>query len=239
MIDLIVNTGGNRKYWRVVAESGLKNGARLPCTCYGEVYFTDQNWKNPQRRLYMLGLKKHRPHIASVLDFENPRQYKEVISWATEAAPHVNIIVIIPKVPGSIPDLPREIGGKPVRLGYSVETSHGKTDVPIEDFIGWTHGVHLLGGNPLKQLEIAKTPGLNILSVDCNYIMLKANRWGEFLDFKGYQHCMFGFNPDDITTRWRQLKEIGLGKMREAPAAALQRSCETLRLCWQHYTPQN
>lgn len=233
MIDLIVCTGGNRKYWEVVSSAGLKNGAQLPDTVYGELFFADQNYHRPNRQAYMTALEKHRPNVATVLDWERMEQFEEVLEWANQAAQMVkDVVVIIPKVLGGVDLVPEYVGVKPVRLGYSVETSHGSTPVPIESFIGWKHGVHLLGGNPLRQLELARTPGLDVRSVDCNQIMLKANRWTQFLDFKAYQHGMF--SDGVITTRWKQLKHIGLGGMKEAPSEALRRSCASLLYCWNY-----
>lgn len=232
MIDLIVCTGGNRKYWEVVKAAGLRNGAQLPDTVYGDVFFADQNYHRPNKKAYMSALEKHRPNIATVLDWERIGQLNEVLDWAEQAAQMVqDIVVIIPKVLGGIDKVPENVGGKPVRLGYSVETSHGATPVPVEAFTGWKHGVHLLGGNPLRQLELARIPGLDVRSVDCNQIMLKANRWAQFLDFKGFQHGMF--SDGHLTTRWKQLKHYGLGGVKNAPSEALKRSCESLVYCWQ------
>lgn len=231
MVELIVNTGGNQKYWPVVAAAGLRNGARLPSTVYGDLYFADQDWKHPRQKQYIAMLEKHRPHLATVLDWEVPAQFNHVMEWAHQAAQFVGVVIIIPKV-DDIGRIPETVDGKPVRLGYSVPTSHGSTPVPISSFVGWSGGVHLLGGNPLKQLKIAKTDGLDIRSVDCNYIMLKANKWAEFLDFKAFQHDMFG-GRGQLVTRWRQLKEVGLHRLQEAPTECMRRSSETLRYCWQ------
>jgi hypothetical protein len=230
MIDLIVCTGGNRKYWQIVADSGLLNGAQLPDTVYGSLYFADQDYRRPNKQNYLCALDQHRPTLATVLDWESHVELSEVLDWASQAAAFVQTLVIIPKV-NQIDRIPETIEGKPVRLGYAVPTSHGTTDLPIEAFCGWHGGVHLLGGNPLRQLELRGVPGLDIRSVDCNQIMLKANRWAQFLQFRAAQMDMFG-GLSQITTRWKQLKHIGLGGTYEAPSKALELSCLSLKLAW-------
>jgi len=147
-------------------------GAQMPGTVYFSPYFVDQDWKKPNRAAYVAAVKEHRPHITTVLDWERDEQLPEVLSWAEDVAPFVEQIVIIPKVMGGIPRLPRRIAGREVVLGYSVPTKYGGTPLPIWQFAGWP--VHLLGGSPHRQLHLAHYCRVN--SADGNYVHQYSNR---------------------------------------------------------------
>ena len=149
----------------IALDQGFLMGSQLPKSIAYRPYFADQDWRAPDRAKYMAMLAKHRPHMATVLDWERVDQLGDVLSWAEEAARYVSVVIIIPKVHGGIAQLPRKIGGKAVRLGYSVPTRFAGTDVPLRDFAGWP--VHLLGGSPEKQLELARM--MNVRSADQNY----------------------------------------------------------------------
>lgn len=179
--DLIYCASGNKRFAQIAIDAGFLYGAQLPGTIYHPIYFADQNWKNPDRGKYMAALAEHRPYMASVLDLENGNQLPEVLDWAEEAAQWVNIVMIIPKVFGIISKLPRCIGSADVRLGYSIPTKHGGTEVPIWEFYNWP--IHLLGGSPHKQMEIRKY--LDVKSADGNYHGLKARKWGEYWERPG------------------------------------------------------
>lgn len=171
MPELIFCGGNNAKFAEIAILTGYHYGAQLPCTTYAPLYFADQNWKNPNRTAYMSALEKHRPYIASVIDWESMGQYAEVLSWAEEAAQYVKVVMIIPKVSG-IQTLPRKIGSAAVRLGYSVPTKHGGTTLHLAEFVGWP--VHLLGGSPGSQMRLSRY--LSVQSADGNMHMKMANR---------------------------------------------------------------
>lgn len=117
------------------------------------MYFADQNWRRPRREAYMTALARLRPAVATVLDWEEPDQLPEVLSWAEEAAGHVTLAVcVVPKVPGGVSSIPRQMAGKDVILAYSVPTRHGASPVPLWELRGWP--VHLLGGSPQRQVEV-------------------------------------------------------------------------------------
>lgn len=170
--ELIFCGGKNENYAKIAIENGYRYGAQLPCVTHGNLYFADQNWKKPNRKSYMDALETHRPFMASVIDFERVEQRDEVLSWAEEASSFVDVVMIIPKVNGEISKLPRKIGKSSIRLGYSIPTKHGGTEVPISEFENWP--VHLLGGNPGKQMELFFQ--MNVVSADGNMSMKMANR---------------------------------------------------------------
>lgn len=209
MTRLIFCAGSNQRYATIATKHGFYYGARLPVTLYYQPYFVDQNWKKPDRAKYMAALRDNRPAIATVLDWEQPEQLPEVLDWANEAAQYVtDSVIIIPKVIGGVKQLPRIIAGKPVRLGYSVPTTHGGTKVKLTEFIGWP--IHLLGGSPIKQLEIMgakegdmalEAGRLDVRSADNNYIIKQANA-----------NRFFANAPDFnfVNRYWPQLAEVRL-----------------------------
>lgn len=177
-IELIYCANGNKEFARIAIEAGYTYGAQLPHTVYFPPAFADQDWKKPNREAYMAALAKHQPRMASVLDWERPEQLPEVLSWAEDAAQFVEVVMIIPKVFSGIPQLPRSIGGKTVRLGYSVPTRHGGTQLPVWEFAGWP--VHLLGGSPQAQMRLR--PYFDVVSADGNMAHKMATVFCAFWD---------------------------------------------------------
>ncbi len=183
-------------------------GAQLPATVYYPPEFVDQNWKKPNRAAYMAAVAQHRPRMATVLDWEREEQLPEVLAWAEEVAPFVERIIIIPKVFGGIPLLPRRIGGREVVLGYSVPTKYAGTSVPTWEFAGWP--VHLLGGSPHRQMEVVHY--LSVVSADGNYINMKATQFCEWWNGRS----------------WIPLRP----KQDDAPYEAFRRSCVNVMTAW-------
>ncbi len=209
---LIYCSGGNRKYASIAVRHGYAYGAQLPDTVYFPTVFCDQNFKTPNRERYMKGLAQHKPAMATVIDWMHDDQLDEVLSWADEAAQYVtDSVIIIPKVHSGISRLPRSIRGKAVRLGYSVPTAYGGTEVMLMEFAGWR--VHLLGGQPQAQMDLARY--LDAATADGNYAQLKA-KWAEFWTING----------------WRSLGSIGLGDLTDAPYRAFELSCINIKAAW-------
>jgi len=207
-------------------EAGFKYGARLPGTVYGPLYFADQDWKNPSRETYMNYLRKFRPVMATVLDWEEDEQLSEVLDWAEEAAELVTGgVIIIPKVMGGTSVLPRTIDGRRVILGYSVPTKYGGTDVPLWEFAGWP--VHLLGGSPQKQIHYyLHLRGIaEVVSVDNNMHEKMAVRLCAFWTWRKLSQSQHRY--------WPQLQEVGIENTKDAPYIAFKMSCENIRKAWE------
>jgi hypothetical protein len=227
---LIYCADGNQRFAEIAIQAGYEYGAQLPNTVYFPVYFADQDWKNPDRKRYMAALAEYKPSLASVLDWESPEQLDEVLSWAEEAAQYVETVMIIPKVMGGIPRIPRSIGGKPVRLGYSVPTKFGGTSLPVWEFHGWP--VHLLGGSPRVQMRL--THYLNVVSVDGNFALKMATRNCQFFDHTGTsRHAKNRY--------WPTLKEAhgAMWDGGDAPYEAFERSCKNIMKAWRRLEMKN
>jgi hypothetical protein len=212
-IEIIYCANGNRRFAQIAIEAGMTYGAQLPGTVYHPPEFADQDWKRPNRAAYMAALAQHRPRMATVLDWERDDQLPEVLSWAEEAAQYVEVIILIPKVFGGIRRLPRRIGGATVRLGYSVPTAYGGTELPLWEFAGWP--VHLLGGSPHRQIHLAHY--LRVESADGNYANRKATQFCEWWN----------------GARWLPLQP----PQEDAPYEAFRRSCANIMAAWRELAP--
>jgi len=242
---VIYCAGGNRRFVEIALAAGMRYGARLPDTVYGDLYFADQNYHNPNREAYMSAVAEHRPLMASVIDIENMGQLAVALDWAEEIAQYVRQVMFVPKV-DVIAQLPRSVGSADVVLGYSVPTNYGGTELPIWLFDGWP--VHLLGGSPHMQLWLAGRvlsassrgrgryatrgiPGVSVfypnqvVSVDGNMTNLMATRY-----------CQF-WRPGDAAYAknrfWPELRECdGREWDTDAPYEAFRRSCENIMAAW-------
>ena len=198
-------------------------GVRFPCpNVVPPLGFADQNWRNPNRRVYMRALKVHNPDIATVLDLERPEQFDEVMDWAEEAARYVKkAVIIIPKITSVIDRIPDEIGGKKVYLGYSVPSNFCTTAIPLNEFKG--RPLHLLGGNPLMQIKIcAATP--NVQTTDVNMTSKMADTLCSYL------------TSNLGTQGFVTLSETGIPFAANAHIRAFELSCANTYIAW-HYSP--
>lgn len=211
MPEIIYCAGSSLRFASIAIDVGFLYGAQMPSKVYFPPYFCDQNWKKPNREKYMQALAIHRPHIATVLDLEHERQLNEVLDWAEEASQYAQVVMIIPKVQGIINSLPRVINGKEIRLGYSVPTSHGGSELPLWDFVGWP--IHLLGGSPHRQMEICRY--LQVNSVDGNLHNAMAVRHNKYWQ----------------NGKWIPLRSSGYVE-RDAPYEAFRRSCVNIMSAW-------
>ena len=174
--DLIYCDFRNKGLSQIAIDAGFKLGVQLPngwraCNAGLPVYFADQDWKNPDRTVYMGHVARLRPHVATVIDWEREEQFAEVMDWAEAVTQYAERVIIIPKVAGQLHRIPDRINGKEVVLGYSVPTKFGGTPVPIWEF--GQRPVHLLGGSPHKQMRL--TYYMNVVSADGNMICKIAN----------------------------------------------------------------
>jgi len=222
---LIYCADGNARFAKTAIDAGFIYGAQPLRKFYHPIDFADIDPNAvPSKDAYITALAKYRPNLATVIDWTAWQQLPEVLEWAEEAAPHTKTIIVIPKVVNGITALPRIIGGIPIRLGYSVPTTHGGTEVPIWEFRD--RPVHLLGGSPHAQKKLSYY--LNVFSVDGNMAHKMAVRF-----------CAF-YDPQKRTQRgyWPMIKDIdgqkwGNGSASsDAPYEAFRRSCKNIMQIW-------
>jgi len=218
---LIYCAGGNPSFARAAVDAGWEYGVRLPDTVYFPLDFADVNWKKPDRETYMTALAKYRPKMAVVLDWEHPDQLPEVLTWAEDAAALVSeAVVIVPKVPGQVDLLPRQVGGRRVVLGYSVPTSYGAAPLGLWELAG--RPVHLLGGSPQRQRECWHYLAAiaSVISLDGNMAAQQARR-GRF------------WSPEPHRKgRWRQLADAGDLRTEGVPLECFRRSLAAIASVW-------
>ena len=223
---LIYCASGNRPLMEIAVAAGFQYGAQLPATVYGPLYFADQDWKKPNRVAYMAALARHRPTLATVLDWERDGQLPEVLDWAEEAAQWTERVLIVPKVIGGIGRLPRCVGGKDIVLAYSVPTRYAGTQVPAWEFAGWP--IHLLGGSPQAQMRVwLILRGIaDVVSADGNYAQKMAMRYCQFF--------VPGTATYAVNRWWPTLDEAdGARWGKDGPYEAFRRSCENIIAFWQ------
>lgn len=224
---LIYCAGRNKRFQQSALETGFKLGCQLPNRVYcDDLYFADQDWKHPDRSAYMSALEEWRPTMATVLDWEWQEQFAEVMDWAEEAAQYTDHVLIVPKVLGSLPQIPRQINGKPVILAYSVPTKYGGSEVPLWEFAGWP--VHLLGGSPHKQMEIWSylTNIAEVISVDGNMINKMATKFCSVWIPPGQKP------PNPRHGRWPKLQSLTGKKEKDSPYKAFHLSCQNIATAW-------
>lgn len=226
-MNLIYCADGNRRFAEIAIRHGYRYGAQLPNTVYFTPYFTDQNWRNPNRRGYMAALARYRPALATVLDWERMEQLYEVLGWAEEAAQYVtDSVIIIPKVPGGISRLPRMINGKHVRLGYSASSTFSSTPVPLTDFRGWP--VHCLGGSVARQMQFARM--VDVESADGNYIQRIAREWCQVYSPSG---------PGSKHKGYTRLMQFCGYVGKDAPYIAFELNCIGASMAWKGHSGQD
>jgi hypothetical protein len=217
-IKVIHCAGNNRRFGEIAVRHGLLYGAQMPSKVYYQLYFCDQNWKKPQRARYLECLAKYRPYMATVLDWEREEQFDEVMDWAEGASEYVQVVVIIPKLDGVMDRIPEKVGKASVRIGYSVPTRYGKTEVPLAEF--GVRPVHLLGGTPAKQMELCTR--LNVQSVDGNILQMVALR-----------HCRYWSGGG-----WHRLETHDGFVETDAPYKAFELSCANVLREWDEFFAQ-
>lgn len=225
-IPRLIYCAPNSTFSAIALRYNFEYGCQMPAALPSfPLFFADQDWKKPDRSGYMKALAKYKPNVATVLDFERPDQFDEVMSWATEAAQYVReTVIIIPKFQGSIEMIPEAINGKKVVLGYSVPTSFGGTSLPISAF--GRRPVHLLGGSPQKQMSLAGI--CNVVSADANTMSLLANKINAF--FCG------GF-VSRSTNYFAVLGEVGYTERVDANLLAFEISCMNVYSAWHFPSP--
>lgn len=219
-IEIVYSSGGNPRFTEIAIDAGWLPGSQLPETVYYQPYFVDQNWKAPNFEQYAALVEKHRPYMATVIDWTHDVEWSTVIEWCERLAPLVAELIVIPKIPGTIERIPETLYGKPVRLGYSVPTRYGGTTVSLGEFRA--RRVHLLGGAPEKQLELARF--LNVVSIDGNYAQKMASSinayWIPVANIRKSTAPHF-VRLDDLEHSYT-----------DAPYEAFRRSCHNIMEAW-------
>lgn len=221
---LIWCADGNTTHSLAAHDAGWLYGARLPAKGLAPLplYFADQDWRRPDRGRYMAALERHRPALATVLDWEHECQLLDVLCWAGEAAQHAtDAVLVIPKVPGLVGRIPRRIGGKEVWLAYSVPTTYGGSPIGLWELRGWP--VHLLGGSPQRQYEVwTYLRGIcDVRSIDGNMVKKQATK-----------RCLYWTLETTHHGHWQPLNRA---VEMDAPDECVRRSVRNIAEAWDQW----
>lgn len=185
--------------------SGFKLGVRSSASnrkdfalwnTYIPLTFLDQEFKAYDHAHHLEVTARMKPKYVTVRDLMTRRQcddagiayysYDQIMRFAEDLAKHAENVIVIPKF-DCIDDIPAQY-----MLGYSVPSSYGATELPIDRFRG--RRVHLLGGAWKTQLAYLSALGDDIVSFDTNWINAISQ----------YGHFVY---PDGST---KQVGELGL-----------------------------
>lgn len=220
-LKVIYCAAGNPTMQRIAASEGwllgaqlAKNAGAIPQNCY----FADQDFKHPDRDLYMKKLRGVKPNWATVLDIDRPAQLAEVLDWAAEAEQYVKEgIIVIPKC-DVISQIPERY-----RIGFSVPTSFGATPLPFIAFLG--RDIHLLGGSPQRQMEIVwRSPDAQVRSVDLNMQQKMA-----------FERCLVWTQGDTMKNGAFRVLERSERVEHDAHLHAFRLSCRNIIAAWRSF----
>lgn len=155
---------------------------------FSEVHFIDINWKNYNYYKHLDAVKVYRPKYTVARDWETASDLNSILRQADSLLAYSERVIIVPKVNELKNQLLRLIPAH-FMLGYSVPTRYGGTDIEPEYF--GDRDVHLLGGRPEKQRDLAKK--LNVVSIDGNRFTLDAAYGDYFLGEKFVKHPHGGY----------------------------------------------
>jgi hypothetical protein len=156
-----------------------------------QVGFVDVDWKNYSFSRHLEAVRVTKPLMTVARDIERMADLERILDQAYQLTEHAQYVIVVPKHPSMGPKLGSLIP-KLFVLGYSVPTKYGGTKISPEMF---TRPVHLLGGRPEVQRELAER--MRVVSVDCNRFTLDA-AFGDYFDGEkfrphprgGYFNCI-------------------------------------------------
>ena len=187
----------------------------------GRIGFMDNDWHDYDHDKHLWILRKYNPVYATTRDLVTKEQAKaagvvwysleETLEHARQvAAAGVDNVIMIPKYTACLDALPESIGGKRVVLGYSVQSSYGGTEIPIEAFRG--RPIHLLGGSWTNQRAYLDLMGEDVVSLDNNHI-LKSAKFGVYCLGDGTRGEISNLLPDAISIPFYPALAISLASI--------------------------
>jgi hypothetical protein len=173
---------------------------------FGNLGFLDIDWKNYNFRRHVAAAKETRPFITVAKDWEESDDLIELIDQAYTLLKYAQHVVIVPKVKSRSSEIESMIP-MDFMFGYSTPSKYGGTEIEPKYFV---RPVHLLGGNPAKQLELARH--LNVFSFDCNRFTFNA-KFGDYFDgssfrphpLGGYANCIED-SVKSINSSWAKIR---------------------------------
>lgn len=176
-MKLIFCAGNTKEYAEISIKHGWLYGIRHDNRAYYQPHFIDINWKSYDWGEYLDVIRKYKPQMAMVPDYEKPNKEKLFRMIEEVRDTGVHDVLCCPKFHGAIDDIPLDC-----IVAISVPSSYaGFLPEPREIN---NRVVHLLGGTPQDQIDMYRlytSHGAKVLSLDCNAHM-KASMTGTFFD---------------------------------------------------------
>ncbi len=145
-----------------------------------EVGLIDIEWETYSFERHLAAVKAVRPLITVARDLTSITDTPRLLAEIDLLRHYAKYVVVVPKTQ-RFASVRAHFKRRGNILGYSVPTGYGGTTVPMSHFAN--HDVHLLGGRPLAQFQLARK--LCVMSFDCNSITIDA-AFGKYFDGKRY-----------------------------------------------------
>lgn len=142
---------------------------------FDRVGFLDIDWKRYDFDRHIAAAKAVRPMVTVARDVERIDDLALVLEQAQALREFADQVIVVPKDESMAENL-HELIPPEFKLGYSVPTRYGGTNVPVTSF---DRPVHLLGGRPDVQARLVGS--LEVFGVDCNRFTLDA-AFGDYFD---------------------------------------------------------
>lgn len=212
MTDLVYCASHGKRFAAIAVAAGFGYGCRSEQRNPPHpVVFADLDWKRPNLDRHLAFVIEQRPRYAVAPDLLDRAALCDTLRFAERLAAHAERVIVVPKYPHAVADLPREPW---LMLGYSVPTKYGGADGQLLwEWTGWP--VHLLGGSPQAQLRLRYY--LNVVSADGNAAQGAARRGVWWSARSG------GWRTRDTA--------VPLGP--DLPYRCFERSCREIRTAWQ------
>lgn len=185
-IRTILSCGNNRIYAQIARRCGCGVGARLPATVERPLEFADCDWKRFDVTRWIRAIQSIRPQTAVLPDMEDAPSIRRALDLIEFAATYTaEAVILVPKsieALVAIATLPERVGKAEIWLGFSVPSRYGATTLPVwaftKSFLGRTRPIHLLGGTPQQQVELARY--LPVRQVDGTAVVSAAKKGSVF-----------------------------------------------------------
>lgn len=168
----ILHAGGAKRYPEYAGLLRVAYGARSDSTAYVQPLMVDINWRKPDWTRHMDYVRKYKPVMAMVVDYERPSQRREMYRQIRDLRDvGVLRVMVCPKFVGAVAHIPSWCV-----IAISVPTGHAGFLPDASELVG--RKLHLLGGHPDQHnyLIHQRYTQSTVISIDSSQACTKALR---------------------------------------------------------------